>query len=132
VLSWDALRRLAGEGVVLGAHTQTHPLLNRIPAVQARAEIAGSLRDLQREVGTTSDIFAYPDGQYTREVVQAVREAGVRLAFTTQRGAIDINQPDHFHLRRNNIGRQATQPVLRARLLQATIHLDRFRPIPSH
>ncbi len=132
VLGWDALRRLASEGVVLGAHTQTHPLLNHIPAAQARAEIAGSLQDLQREIGASSHIFAYPDGQYTREVVQAVKEAGIRLAFTTQRGSIDIHHADHFHLRRNNIGRQATQPVLRARLLQATIYLDRFRPIPSH
>ncbi len=51
VLGWDALRRLAHEGVTLGAHTQTHPLMNRVSAEQACAEAVGSLRDIEREIG---------------------------------------------------------------------------------
>lgn len=131
VLSWDDLRRLGREGVTMGAHTQTHPLMNRVSIQEARDEVIGSLKDLQREIGTTYPIFAYPDGQYTKEVVQAVKDAGFYLAFTTQRGTNDLARPDRFRMRRNNIGRQATQPILRARLLQASVNLDRFRLIPG-
>lgn len=129
VLSWDDLRRLAREGVTIGAHTQTHPLMNRISIQEASDEVIGSMKDLQREIDIPYPIFAYPDGQFTKEVVQAVKDAGFYLAFTTQRGTNDLTNSDHFRMRRNNIGRQATQPILRARLLQASANLDRFRPI---
>lgn len=131
VLSWDDLRRLAREGVTLGAHTQTHPLMNRISIQEACDEVVGSRKDLQREIGITYPIFAYPDGQYTKEVVQGVKDAGFYLAFTTQRGTNNLSNADHFRMRRNNIGRQATQPILRTRLLQASVYLDHFRPIPG-
>jgi peptidoglycan/xylan/chitin deacetylase (PgdA/CDA1 family) len=131
VLDWDDLRRLAKEGVTIGAHSQTHPLLNRISIQAARDEVVGSLKDLQREIGIMDPVFAYPGGRYTKEVVQAVKDAGFYLAFTTQRGTNDLAHADHFLMRRNNIGRRATQPILRARLLQASVKLDRFRPIPD-
>jgi peptidoglycan/xylan/chitin deacetylase (PgdA/CDA1 family) len=124
VLNWDDLRRLAKEGVTIGAHTQTHPLMNRISIQAARDEVIGSMKDLQREIGIADPVFAYPDGRYTKEVVQAVKDAGFYLAFTTLRGTNDLDHADHFRMRRNNIGRRATQPILRARLLQASINLD--------
>lgn len=132
VLSWDDLRDLAREGVTLGAHTQTHPLMNRISIQEACDEVVGSLKDLQREIGIPYPIFAYPDGQYTKEVVQSVKDAGFYLAFTTQRGTNNLSDTDHFRMRRNNIGRQATQPILRTRLLQASGYLDLFRPLHSN
>lgn len=131
VMTWDALRRLAGEGVTLGAHTQTHPLMNRISLREACEEVIGSMKDLQREIGATSPVFAYPDGQYTQEVVQVVKDAGIQLAFTTQPGTNDMSSSDHLRMRRNNLDRRANQPMLRAKLLQATVYLDRFRPVQN-
>jgi peptidoglycan/xylan/chitin deacetylase (PgdA/CDA1 family) len=131
VLSWEDLRRLSREGVTLGAHTQTHPLMNRISTQEACDEVVGSMKDLQREIGITYPIFAYPDGQYTKEVVRGVQDAGFYLAFTTQRGTNNLSNADHFRMRRNNIGRQATQYILRTRLLQASVYLDPFRPMPG-
>lgn len=132
VLSWDSLRRLSNEGVTLGAHTQTHPLMNRISIQEARSEVNGCLNDLQREIGITSKVFAYPDGQYTPEVIQVVKDAGFVMAFTTQPGINDLNHPELFLLRRNNIGRRATQPILRARLLEASVYSNRFSPIQGY
>jgi len=131
VLSWEELRRLSGEGVTLGGHTRSHPLLNRVTLNEARDEIIGSLRDLQREVDNrnTEWVFAYPDGAVTPVVAQVVREAGFSLAFTTRRGTIDLAHFDPMLIRRNNIGQRATQPILRARLLQASPHLGRIQPI---
>lgn len=131
VLSWDALRALAAEGVTLGAHTRTHPLLSRIPLHQAQEEITGSLEDLRREIGPVAPIFAYPDGQYTAAVVETIKAAGIELAFTTVRGTVDLHSADPLRLRRNNVGRQADQMVLQARLFQAASHLDHFRPVPT-
>jgi peptidoglycan/xylan/chitin deacetylase (PgdA/CDA1 family) len=120
VLSWQALRQLAQAGVTLGAHTQTHPLLNRISAEGIRTEITGSLRDLQREAGSSAPIlpiFAYPSGECNDEVVHILKEEGFALAFTTMRGANALHTFDPLRIRRYNVGQHTTLPVLRTQLL---------------
>jgi peptidoglycan/xylan/chitin deacetylase (PgdA/CDA1 family) len=131
VLGWDDLRQLAGEGVLLGAHTRTHPLMNRVTPDQATSEAAGSLQDLKREIGAVLPVFAYPGGRFSEEVVDGLRQAGFALAFTTIRGTNILPSADPLRLRRINIGRQATLAVLRTRLLHAAAALNRFRPLTS-
>jgi peptidoglycan/xylan/chitin deacetylase (PgdA/CDA1 family) len=129
VLGWAALRQLAREGVTLGAHTQTHPLMNRISLDEVRAEATGSLRDLEREIGPVPPIFAYPGGGFNDKVVKVLEEEGFVLAFTTVRGANDLRVADPLRLRRNNIGVRATLNVLQTRLLQSSVYFNRLRPL---
>lgn len=117
VLGWAALRQLAGEGVMLAPHSQTHPLLDRVPAAVAEREVRGSLTDLEREIGSTPKAFAYPAGAYTASVVTTLRTAGFQAAFTTHRGANALERSDRLLLRRVNVGRLTNVAVLRARLL---------------
>jgi peptidoglycan/xylan/chitin deacetylase (PgdA/CDA1 family) len=132
VLSWDDLRRLADEGVALAPHSQTHPYLDELTAKEVKAEATGSLRDLEREIGKTLPVFAYPNGRFRNETVQALQQAGFVMAFTTIRGVNDLDTADPFQLRRVNIGSHATLPVLRARLLHASRFLNRLRPLPRN
>jgi peptidoglycan/xylan/chitin deacetylase (PgdA/CDA1 family) len=126
VLGWDALRRLAGEGVTLGAHTRTHPLMNRVTPAEAHAEAAGSLQDLRREIGTVPAVFAYPGGALNGAVARAVEHAGFHVAFTTARGINDLAGADRLRLRRINVGRRTTETVLRAQLLPCSVYLNRL------
>ena len=126
VLSWDRLRQLANEGVTLGAHTQTHPLLNRVSIETARAEAVGSRRDLEREIGSALPIFAYPSGGFNNEVVGLLKQEGFELAFTTVRGINDWRTADRLQLRRINVGPTTTLPILRAQLLAGTVHLNAY------
>lgn len=112
VLSWKELRQLAREGVTLGAHTQTHPLLNRTSLSRAQCEIVGSIEDLRRETGLTPDAFAYPGGVLTDDVVAAVAAAGIRLAFTTCRGVNGLSGFDPLRIRRMNVGRATSVSLL--------------------
>ncbi len=129
VLNWDELRQLASDGVTLGAHTQTHPLLHRIPADVARREAAGSFDDLRREIGNVLPVFAYPGGKFNRAAVEAVRRAGFELAFAGRRGINNLDDMDPLRLRRNHIGRGTHHAVFRARLLSWSIHFNRWRPV---
>lgn len=122
VLGWGALRRLAAEGVTLGAHTRTHPNLARLGRDEAHAEIAGSWHDLCTHIGDVAPVFAYPGGQYGRETVRLVAEAGFKLAFTTRRGSNDVRRKEWLlELRRINVSPATTVADLRARLLQASL-----------
>jgi glycosyltransferase involved in cell wall biosynthesis/peptidoglycan/xylan/chitin deacetylase (PgdA/CDA1 family) len=116
VLSWPALRRLAGEGVALGAHSRTHPLLSRVPEQRVATEIAGSVEDLHRETGGAPSAFAFPGGAVPPGADRVLRAAGIRLAFTTSAGVTAPDAPDLLALGRINIGRRTGRTALRARL----------------
>jgi peptidoglycan/xylan/chitin deacetylase (PgdA/CDA1 family) len=131
VLGWDDLRRLAQAGVTLGAHTRTHPLLTRISPNEARAEVAGSLDDLKREIGAVLPILAYPAGAFNDAVVAEMRQIGLALAFTTVKGSNDLRTADRLRLRRINVVPYATRSDLRARMLYSAAALNRLRPVDS-
>lgn len=87
----DQVRELRTAGMEIGAHTETHPILARIPAAEARSEVIRSRDYLQALLGQPIGLFAYPNGKprrdYTAEHVQLVRDAGFDAAVTTGAGA---------------------------------------------
>lgn len=124
ILSWDSLRKLASEGLTLGAHTRTHALMNRISLEEAREEVIGSLTDLERQIGSALPIFAYPSGQVSDEVISLLEREKFILAFATKRGINNVNHINPLRIGRTNIGLGTTLPILGARLLSWTTHLN--------
>ena len=89
MLSWDEVHALRGLGFSIGAHTETHPILSRLNPDDARREIEGSKRAIERALGKPVTTFAYPNGgvdDYTEATVRLVSEAGFACAVTTRRG----------------------------------------------
>jgi peptidoglycan/xylan/chitin deacetylase (PgdA/CDA1 family) len=62
LLNWDALGRLAENGVAIGAHTCTHLDLTSSDPDTATREIVASKARLARELGAEVTTFAYPYG----------------------------------------------------------------------
>jgi peptidoglycan/xylan/chitin deacetylase (PgdA/CDA1 family) len=127
VLSWEELRRLAKDGVTIGPHTQTHPILTRLSEDAARSEISGSLADLRRELGNVLPIFCYPDGGHNQKIVNLIRQNDCRLAFTTMRGFNHFGAIDPLRLHRNNVSRNSSLPIFRLRLLPLMSYLESWR-----
>lgn len=127
IMSWDSLRKLSQDGLTLGAHTRTHPLVNRISLDEARQEAVGSLEDLKREIGHALPIFAYPSGEFSDDVVSMLEREGFSLAFTTKRGINNISHMNPLRIQRINVGGRTTLPVLRAQLLSWTVHFNRLQ-----
>jgi peptidoglycan/xylan/chitin deacetylase (PgdA/CDA1 family) len=77
-------------GMTIGAHTRTHPNLPSAGLTDATAEIAGSKRRLQHELGVPITMFSYPNGgaerYYSPELEDAVRQAGFLAAATSRNG----------------------------------------------
>jgi peptidoglycan/xylan/chitin deacetylase (PgdA/CDA1 family) len=124
ILGWESLRKLTSEGLALGAHTRTHALMNRISLEDVREEAIGSLRDLERETGLALPIFAYPSGEVSSEVIKVLEREGFVLGFAMKRGINNISHTDPLRIGRINIGRGTTRPILGARLLSWTAHLN--------
>lgn len=88
-LTWDQVRELSRGGIEFGAHTASHPILTRIPIDQARDEVVKSKRRIEEEIGKQVISFAYPNGgeaDFSQEVMQAVAEAGIEVAFSLLSG----------------------------------------------
>ena len=93
-LGWDDLRRLAGEGFDVEAHSKSHGDLRRAPAETAeqyarrmQAELRDPIASFQRQLGLTPRILAYPYGEYNAALVQQVKDHGYLAAFSVHREA---------------------------------------------
>jgi peptidoglycan/xylan/chitin deacetylase (PgdA/CDA1 family) len=117
LLSWESLRAMAREGLALAPHARTHARLDRLPLQRAREEIAGSHDDLAREAGYCPPVFAFPGGGNDVRLRALLAEEGFEVAFTTRRGPNHLSRPEWLGLRRTNVGRASSLPVIRAELL---------------
>jgi glycosyltransferase involved in cell wall biosynthesis/peptidoglycan/xylan/chitin deacetylase (PgdA/CDA1 family) len=127
VLNWDELRDLEKQGVAIGAHTHTHPILTRMSQEEISEEVHCSQTELEQEIRTVRPIFCYPSGEHDGSVVRILEEEGFKAAFTTRDGQNDLRVQDPLQLRRTNITRRTTLRVFRLRLWRLISHVDAFR-----
>lgn len=94
----ESLRTMKENGMVVGAHTVTHPVLAELSASKQRHEINKSLELLSDKLGTAVDMFCYPYGKdytFTEDTLSILRSTDVLAAFTTEVGdvsSVDISQ----------------------------------------
>jgi peptidoglycan/xylan/chitin deacetylase (PgdA/CDA1 family) len=97
------VRGLRAGGMLVGAHTVSHPILARVGADEARHEVGESKRRLEAILGEPVRLFAYPNGKpgedYSPQSVEVVREAGFDAAFSTAWGVASA-QSDPMQLPR--------------------------------
>lgn len=82
-MNWEMLREMARNDVTVGSHTKSHVLLVNEAKHNMLEETAGSRLAAEQKLGMPVQHFAYPDGRFNPQVVQAVKEAGYRYAYTT-------------------------------------------------
>ena len=104
MLTPEMLVTLERNGVEIGAHTISHPILTSLDDDSARVEIATGKDQLEAMIGKPVRLFAYPNGKVGQDFdarhVEMVRQAGFFAAFTTAAGAITGDQ-DRFQLPRS-------------------------------
>jgi peptidoglycan/xylan/chitin deacetylase (PgdA/CDA1 family) len=90
MMSSVQVRQLVEAGMELGGHTVSHPILTRISAGEAAAEIAQGRAQLQSLTDSEVLSFAYPNGRPIRDFdarhVEAVQAAGFEQAVSTAWG----------------------------------------------
>ncbi len=93
-LTWEMVAAMHRQGITVGSHTRTHPVLtNEDPARQIH-ELVSSREAIQDRIGAPVRHFAYPDGAFDDAIVRAVATAGYAFAYTACRH----QDPDRPHL----------------------------------
>lgn len=104
MLTTDMIRNMAAQGIEIGAHTVSHPILTSLPDASALQELQESKRQLEAITGRPVRYFAYPNGKHGKDFderhIAMARQAGFEAAFTTAIGAASAAD-DRFALPRS-------------------------------
>lgn len=103
MMTADHVRTLHAEGMQIGCHTETHPILTRVSDDIVHDEITRSRAYLQEIIQAPVRYFAYPNGvpgdDYSQRHVDIVKDLGFEAAFSTAWGAAKTSS-DLFELPR--------------------------------
>jgi len=103
-LTWEEVGEMFRSGIVrFGSHTESHRILTTLSDDEVAFELRRSKERLVAAGVVDPAIipFAYPNGNHTDRIAAMVREAGYRLAVTTEKGWNRAKPvPDAYRLKR--------------------------------
>ena len=73
-------------GLDIGAHSQTHPLLEDLSEQQSQEEIFNCKVDLEQMFKLSITDFCYPFGRFNEQLISLIKEAGYITVTTMSRG----------------------------------------------
>jgi peptidoglycan/xylan/chitin deacetylase (PgdA/CDA1 family) len=147
--SWNDLLQLQSEGIDIECHSMTHPILTKhrqkIKEANGKSEVrnltldeyadflktetAGAKALLEQHMGKPITCFAYPYGEYNKQVEQAAIDAGFTAIFTV------ADNPVHATTNLHSIGRytitQGVEKDFAAYLRQGALGLSSADPSPG-
>lgn len=89
MMDWDGARQLAGMGFNIGSHSSRHMILSNESPESQLEDLRGSRALLERGIGTSIDLLAYPNGStadFDQSTLEAAGQSGYRAAVTTISG----------------------------------------------
>lgn len=117
-LDWEQVTSMAQQGISFGGHGAEHRLLTLVPLSEARDEICAAKGVIESRLRERVPTFSYPNGNWSPDVANLVRESGYRMAFTTHPGFVQCDD-DRFTIRRINVHESMTKstPMFLARIV---------------
>ncbi len=82
-------------GHEVSAHTSTHPTISRCPIDQVVHQILEDRRELEKTVGYPVRGMSYPNGSYTKEIMNMLPSLGIQYARTVG-NSDDFGIPENF------------------------------------
>ena len=106
LMSWSELQELAAAGISLGSHTINHPRLGALSAADTEEELRASQKTIEDRTGKPVISFAYPYGEATPQIREAVRKrfrvaCGTKLAYVSpESDAAELPRLDTFYVQK--------------------------------
>ncbi len=122
-MTWDQIRLMAADGMEIGSHTVTHPILSMQAPEEAAWEVRQSKLTLERELGLPIRHFAYPNGRscdFSRDVIAHLEDAGYQSACSTMEGVV-TRRSEMYALERVGIYHDPSLPRFIRALLRACV-----------
>ena len=117
-MDWDEIRVMAKNRISFGSHGKSHAILTRLQKREIEKEALESKERIEEKLGKSVCAFSYPNGDYSKQVLDIVRSAGYRAAFSTESGTHSAAD-NPYKIRRINIHGDMTnsKPMFLARIV---------------
>ena len=103
MLNWDEVQEMRKDGITIGSHSHTHPILSQMPVEKAKDEILNSKKVVEENVDVRVKHFSFPNGReedFSDELRDYCREIGFESVCSVVYGPYDIGKKDPFALKR--------------------------------
>ncbi|MGE0549446.1 MAG: polysaccharide deacetylase family protein [Kofleriaceae bacterium] len=111
IMTWDHVRALSAAGMDIESHTRNHRVLQTLDRDGLRAELEGSRKDIEAEIGRPVRAIAYPVGRRVHrhaQIRKALIDAGYQIGLSNVSGVNrlwplslrNVRPVDPFDLRR--------------------------------
>ncbi|MFC1657042.1 polysaccharide deacetylase family protein [Candidatus Moduliflexota bacterium] len=120
MLNWDEINAMNGNGITIGSHSHSHPVLSRMPAPEAKEEISLSKKIIENNISAAVRHFAYPNGEredFSEELLEHCRSVGFESVASLVHGTNSGINGDAFNLKR--LGAMSPMPVYVGNLVRA-------------
>ena len=87
-MSWDQLRQFIKEGGTVGLHSASHGHLPQYDILNTKNDLIKSIQLIKKELNVAPKIFAYPYGEASNEIIELLKDLGIKFAFGQHSGII--------------------------------------------
>jgi peptidoglycan/xylan/chitin deacetylase (PgdA/CDA1 family) len=78
MLTWEQINEISNNNIEIGAHTLSHPNLQKKRLEDADCEIRKSKEEIEKHIDRRVNFFSYPFGRCRPEIVDIVKSAGFK------------------------------------------------------
>lgn len=101
IMNWKELNEIKKEGVAIGSHTCSHPLLNQLETTaEIVSELKGSAELIEKQLGHFPLTIAYPIGGYNEQVKKLALESGYQMGLAVNQVNYNSRIQDRFEIPR--------------------------------
>jgi len=107
MLSWAEVREMNENGIEIGAHTVSHPVLTKISLSEAKKEIKECKNQIEEKINTRITSFAYPYGNlgsYNEYIKKVVKESGYNCGVICSNSGLVTLDTNIYELNRISSG----------------------------
>jgi peptidoglycan/xylan/chitin deacetylase (PgdA/CDA1 family) len=127
MLTWEEIEEMSANGIEIGAHTVTHPNLQRTELKQAEHEILKSKEVIEKHIKKRVRFFSYPFGKYNNDIINITKSSGFEAALGGG-GTIQKNA-DPFALSRIQVDSSVSFLLFQAQMTKAADWYKTFEKI---
>jgi peptidoglycan/xylan/chitin deacetylase (PgdA/CDA1 family) len=102
-LGWDEIREMGENRICFGSHAGSHRILTHLGPDQIRKELTESKKIIEEKTKRPVSFFAYPNGDYTPQIKELVKETGYLCACAVEGTGKKEYEMDLFALPRIGI-----------------------------
>lgn len=95
-VNWDQVREMQSEGLDVGSHTVSHPILSKLTQEEVSGELGESYQRISEELGNPPKGICYPNGMVkdiNAIVLEKAQEIGYEYGLLACDTELNINEP---------------------------------------